>query len=265
MVVHLHIKPTEMRLTGPVLLLLLLIAPAARLSAQAYVMISGQVWNLKGEELVGAHALNISRKYGTFTDADGKFFLVLAERDSLKVSMIGYKPYYMHIPAGLTAQSYSLNITLVSDTLMLNTATIRPYPGTYREFRHEFLALRLPEEAAIKRLQLPNDPYRSKYTTPEGYLALPGPFTLLYNAFSKEAKELRKMQAINEKNELRKKLLSIISREVMQYRYGCETEDDIDELIYLCGITMAYLTSTPHYLIARRVNACGLDWEHNRK
>lgn len=265
MVVHLHIKPTEMRLTGLLLLFICLTIPFAKVSAQAYVMISGQVWNLKGEQMVGAHALNVNRKYGTFTDVEGRFFLVLAENDSLKVSMIGYKPYFMRIPSGLTAQSYSLSITLVSDTLLLNAATIRPYPRTYREFRQEFLALRLPEEAAIKRLQLPTDPFRSKYATPEGYLALPGPFTLLYNAFSKEAKELRKMQAINEKNELRKKLLSIISQEVLRYRYGCETDDDIDELIYLCGITKEYLSSTPHYLIARRVNACGLTWDKGRK
>jgi len=254
-----------MRLTGPVLLLLLLIAPAARLSAQAYVMISGQVWNLKGEELVGAHALNLSRKYGTFTDADGKFFLVLAERDSLKVSMIGYKPYYMRVPSGLTAQSYSLNITLVADTLIQNTATIRPYPATYREFRQEFLTLNLPEDAILERIQMPTEPYRSKYTTPEGYLALPGPVSLLYNAFSKEAKELRKMQAINNKNELRKKLLSIIAREVLEHRFDMKTDDDIDDFIIYCGLSKEYLASTPHYIIARRVSACGYSWKNRGK
>jgi hypothetical protein len=254
-----------MRLTGLLLLLTLLVFSASKLAAQSYVMISGTVWDIKGEELVGAHALNVSRKYGTFTDAKGKFFIVMAERDSLKVSMIGYKPFYMRIPAGLTAQSYTLNVTLLSDTLLLNEATIRPYPATYREFRQEFLALKLPEEAALERLQLPTGPIRSQYTTPEGYLALPGPFTLLYNAFSKEAKELRKMQAINEKNELRKKLLSIISREVLLYRFECETDDDIDELIFYCGITKEYLASTPHYIIARRVSACGYSWKSNFK
>jgi len=265
MVVHLHIKPPEMRLTGLLLFLTLLVYPATKLTAQAYVMISGQVWNLKGEELVGAHALNATKKYGTFTDAKGKFFLVLAEKDSLKVSMIGYKPYYMRIPTGLTAQSYSLNVTLVSDTLMLNEATIRPYPATYREFKQEFLTLNLAEEAAIKRLKLPTDPFRRKFESPDGGLLLPGPISLLYNAFSKEAKELRKMQAINEKIELRKKLLSIIAKEVLLYRYLCETDDDIDELIYFCGLTEEYLAATPHYLIARRVNACGLNWKNIRK
>ncbi len=265
MVVHLHIKQFIMRLNDFLLFLTLLVISSIEVKGQSYVMISGQVWNLKGEELVGAHALNATKKYGTFTDARGKFFLVLAVKDSLKVSMIGYKPYFMRIPSGLTAQSYSLNITLVSDTLLLNEAVVRPYPATYREFKQEFLTLNLSEEAAIKRLKLPTDPFRRKFENPEGGLLLPGPFTLLYNAFSKEAKELRKMQAINEKNELRKKLLSIISEEVLLYRYGCKSDYDIDELIFLCGITNEYLASTPHYLIARRVNACGLNWKNNGK
>jgi len=253
-----------MRLSTFFLFVITLVISVSKLSAQSYVLINGKVWDLKGESLVGAHALNTSRNYGTFTDSEGKFFLVMATQDSLKVSMIGYKPFYFKIPVGLSAQSYSLNVTLVADTMLLQTATIRPYPLTYREFRQEFLALELPEEAALKRLQLPNEPFRSKYTTPEGYLALPGPVSLLYNAFSKEAKELRKLQAIREKENLRNKLLSIIALEVLLYRYGVETTDDIDELIYMCGITKDYLNSTPHYLIARRISACGYTFKNSR-
>lgn len=251
-----------MRTRRFLLFLLLLMVPTTGLLAQAYVMINGHVWNLKGEQLVGAHAMNVTRHYGTFSDAKGSFFIVLAENDSLKVSMIGYKPYYMKIPRNLTASSYSLNVTLVADTLMLQETTIRPYPATYREFRQEFLTLKTPELAAIERLQLPTDPFRRSYQNPEGGLLLPGPFTLLYNAFSKEAKELRKMQAINDKIELRNHLLGIIAREIFVHRFGCETDDDIDELIFICGITKEYLDTTPHYLIARRVNACGLTWKH---
>lgn len=253
-----------MRLKSLLLLLLLLFITVSRLSAQAYVMISGQVWNLKGEPLVGANALNVTKSYGSFTDSKGKFNLVLAEHDSLRISMIGYKSYRMRIPSGLTAQSYSLNVTLVADTLMLNEATIRPYPATYREFRQEFLSMRAPEEVIIKRLEMPDKPFRHSYESPEGGLLLPGPFTLLYNAFSKEAKELRKVQALREKDDLRALLLGIISREVLHYRYGCDTDDDIDELIFECGITKEYLDATPHYLIARRVSACGIYWKNNR-
>jgi hypothetical protein len=254
-----------MRLTGLILFLFFLALPASKLSAQSYILINGQVWNLKGEKLVGAHALNYTKKYGTFTDAQGKFFIVLEERDSLKVSMVGYKPYYMQVPVGMSAQSYSLNVTLVADTLILEPAIIRPYPATYREFKQEFLTLRVPEEALANRLLMPTKPFRKNYESPGGGLLLPGPFTLLYNAFSKEAKELRKMQAIMENENLRNALLAIISREVLLYRYGCKTDYDIDELIFYCGITSDYLSSTPHYLIARKVNTCGTMWKNSRK
>jgi hypothetical protein len=73
------------------------------------------------------------------------------------------------------------------------------------------------------------------------------------------------MQAIMENENLRNALLAIISREVLLYRYGCKTDYDIDELIFYCGITNDYLTSTPHYLIARKVNTCGTMWKNSRK
>ncbi|HPG32772.1 MAG: carboxypeptidase-like regulatory domain-containing protein [Lentimicrobiaceae bacterium] len=254
-----------MRLLASCFLLLVLIIPFSKSEAQSYVMISGTVWNLRGEKLVGAHALNKTRQYGTFTDADAHFFLVLAANDSLKVSMVGYKPYFMQIPEGLTAQTYSLNITLLSDTLILNEAVIKPYPLTYREFRQEFITLRLPEEALQKRLMMPDMPFRRKFENPDGGLLLPGPFTMLYNAFSKEAKELKKMAEIRAKDALREQLLAIISREVISNRYNCNTDTDIDDLILQCGITKEYLTETPHYLIARRLHSCGLVWKANLK
>lgn len=254
-----------MRLLTCSVLLMFLVLPFNRLKAQSYIMISGKVWNLRGDKLIGAHALNKTRKYGTFADAEGQFFLVLAEKDSLKVSMIGYKPYYMRIPEGLASQTYSLNVTLVADTLILEEAVIRPYPATYREFRQEFLTLKLPEDAIRDRLLMSKTPFRRNYESPEGGLLLPGPFTLLYNTFSKEAKELKKMQAIREKESLRNQLLTIISREVIYNRYGCNTDEDFDDFILQCGLTKEYLSSTSHYLIARRVHACGLTWKSGRK
>jgi len=245
--------------------LLIAALPFGRLQAQSYIMISGTVWNLHGDKLVGANALNQTRNYGTFTDANGQFFLVLGENDWLKVSMVGYKPYFMQVPEGLSAQTYSLNVTLVGDTTILKETVIRPYPLTYTAFRQEFLALRLPEEKLQNRLLMPKTPFRRNYENPEGGLLLPGPFTLLYNAFSKEAKELRKMQVLRERDALRDLLLAIISREVIYNRYACSNDEDIDELILYCGLTKEYLSSASHYLIARRINVCGTSWKNRVK
>jgi hypothetical protein len=229
--------------------------------AQTYVMVQGAVFNLKGESLIGAHARNLSRGYGTFTDYSGKFTLVLAQNDSLKVSMIGYKPFYLKIPNKLNSLNYSLKVTLLADTIIISGPEIRPYPATYPEFRKAFVALRTPQEILHKKLGLPLAPFRKKYENPDGGLLLPGPVSLLYDIFSKEAKQRKKMEAIYKKNALRASFLTIITEEMLYKRYGCRDAEDIDELLVYCGIDADYLQSVPPYFIAEYLDKCGQEWK----
>ena len=233
------------------LLIILFIMSFGQVSAQSYVMIRGAVFNMKGEALSGAHTRNISRNYGTFTDADGSFTIIMASRDSLKVSMIGYKPYKMVIPANLDAQSYRLKVTLIVDTIQLKSVEIRPYPLTYSEFRKEFVEKESPEEKYFERTRIP------KITGP--YI-IGGPISFFYDRYSKEAKELKKMAAIFATITLRENFLKVISPDVLRLRYNCIEDEDIDDLIRFCGISEALLSSLPQTAIASRIDLCGRQW-----
>jgi len=226
------------------------------LSAQNYIMIKGQVWDLTGENLVGAHAYNISRHYGTFTDIDGIFFLVMVPGDSLRVSMVGYKPYKMKVPERLSAQSYKLDVTLVGDTIVLKTAEIRPYPATYAELRREFMKLKVNEEEILKRVDMTKIDYGNKYTLPQGGISLPGPFSALYNTFSKEAKELKKMNVILAADRLREDFIAVVGRKNLEKEFGITTDEQVDNLISKCGITSEYLRSTSDYEIIKYLIKC---------
>ena len=238
--------------------LLLLMVVALNSSAQQYVMIKGQVWDLSGRELVGAHAYNSTRHYGTFTNIDGIFFLVMVPGDSLQVTMVGYKPYRMKVPHRLSADAYKLDVTLIGDTIMLRTAEIKPYPATYAELKKEFIKLRVPEEKILQRIQMPDVNYRSKYANPDGTggLLLPGPFSLLYNAFSKEGKELKKMNTILTANRLREQLLNVIPRQTLEKRFGIRSDDEIDAMMKKCGITSEFLQHTPEYRVIEFIMNC---------
>lgn len=228
------------------------------LKAQHYIMIKGQVWDLYGEELVGAHAYNKTRHYGTFTDRNGIFFLVTNPGDSLQVTMVGYKPYKMRIPDRLSADTYKLDVTLIGDTLLLRTAEIKPYPATYAELKEEYIKLKVPEEKILERIQMPNEIYRSKYSNPDGTgLMIPGPFTALYMAFSREGKELKKMNSILAKDRLREQLLNIVSREILQNKFNMKTDSQIDEMIQRCGLTQEFLQRNSGYEVIRYIIRCG--------
>ncbi len=238
------------------LVFLLLLHNTGTLEAQSYILLKGSVLNVKGEALVGAHARSMQRNYGTFTDFRGAFSLVLARNDTLKVTMVGYKAFLFRIPANLSGLNYSLKITLFEDTLMIAGAEIRPYPLTYPEFRQAFIAMKTPEENAIKKLNLPAEPFRRKYENPEGGLLLPGPFSLLYDNFSKEAKQRRKMAEILKRDALRSDFLNIISSSVLSHRFGISTDAEIDELIRNCGISRELLDNIPHYTLILMVENC---------
>lgn len=258
-------KKDSMAFRRLILIFFALVWLYAPLRAQTYVMIQGSVYDLTGESMVGAHARNQSKGYGTFTDYNGKFSLVLAKNDTLKVSMIGYKSFILKIPDKLDALNYSLKITLLMDTVHISGPVIRAYPATYPEFRKEFVELRTPEELMHKKLDLPTTPFRRRYENPGGGLLLPGPAGLLYNKYSKEAKEKKKMAAIFAQNKLRADFLNIFSRELLDKRYGCSSEDEIDSLLEFCGIDGEYLKRVPHYLIADRLNRCGKEWKKRWK
>jgi hypothetical protein len=238
------------------LILFFVLLSGVTTSAQQYVMIKGQVWDLTGDELVGAHAYNNTRHYGTFTNIDGIFFLVMVPGDTLTVSMIGYKNYTMRVPTRLSASNYKLDVTLLADTILLREAVIKPYPATYAEFKKEFLALEVPEELIIDRIIMPTEGYGSKYTLPGGGISLPGPFSLLYNSFSKEAKELKKMNKILARDHTRELLISKISRDMLMKQFGLKSDDDIDEMIINCGLTTEILEETSDYNIIRFVMEC---------
>lgn len=238
------------------LISLQLLFGAGVLEAQEYIMLKGSVRNLQGEALTGAHVRNTTRFYGTFTDYQGDFSLVLAKNDSLRVTVIGYKPYNFRIPANLTSLNYSIKITLFEDTLSISGPVIRAYPATYAEFRREFIELKTPEEELAKKLNLPSEPFRRRYENPEGGILLPGPFSLLYDNFSKEARQLKKMAAINERNKLRNEFLKILSPEVLSHRYGLKGDEEIDALLRRCNITLQMIEQLPGYRIVELVRQC---------
>lgn len=233
------------------LFILLFIMSFGQVTAQSYVMIIGTVFNMKGEALSGAHTRSISRNYGNYSDAEGNFTLIIASRDSLMVSMIGYKPFKMVIPANLNAQSYRLKVTLITDTILLKSVEIRPYPLTYTEFRKEFVEVESPEEEYFERIRIP------KIYGPH---IIKGPFSFFYDRYSKEAKEFKKIAAIFATIALRENFLKVISPDVLRLRYNCIEDEDIDDLIHFCGISESLLSSLPKTAIASRIDSCGRQW-----
>lgn len=223
--------------------------------SQHWIMVRGSVYDIKGKPLAGANVRNVKRLYGAFSDSGGEFVLILATADTLEVSMVGFKPFRKEIPRQLTALNYSLNITLLPDTILLKVAEIIPYPLTYQALRQEFIATPSVEEQYFSRLEIPPT---------VGPLIIGGPISFLYNKYSKEARELRKMEVIYANISMRNRFLRIISPETLSIRYGCYSEEDIDDLLRFCGISAHWFNSMSNMQLAERIKTCGEAWKEDQ-
>lgn len=221
-------------------------------TAQNWVMIRGGIFDIQGKALSGANIKNKNRLYGTYTDREGQYSIIMATADTLEVSMVGFKSFKKQIPRFLESTSHQLNIMLMPDTIFLKTAEITPYPLTYESLRQEFISTPSVEEKYFSRLQTP---------PVTGPLIIGGPISFLYNKYSKEARELRKMEAIYNNIAMRNRFLQVISPEVLSIRFGCYSDEEVDDLLKFCGISPHWFNSVSAMQIAERIQTCGEAWK----
>ncbi|GAB1403225.1 MAG: carboxypeptidase-like regulatory domain-containing protein [Lentimicrobiaceae bacterium] len=224
--------------------------------AQDRVLIHGGIFDINGHSLMGAHIKNLNRYYGTFTDRTGHYSIIMGIGDTLEVSMVGFKTFKKRISANTHAHSYPLNVTLIADTIFLRPTEIKPYPLTYEELKKEFISKHSEEEKYFSRIQTP---------AVKGPLIIGGPIDFLYSRFSKEARELQKLQSIYNHVAMRNRFMQIISAEVLQIRFNCYTHEDIDDLLNYCGISIKWFNEASAIQVVQRIKTCGYAWKKQQE
>ncbi len=85
---------------------------------------------------------NTSR--GTISDYFGFFSFVAKPNDTLEFTAIGYRSSNFVVPDTLTSNTYSLIQVLTSDTILLQTVAIHPWPSK-ENFKQAFLNLEMAD------------------------------------------------------------------------------------------------------------------------
>lgn len=87
----------------------------------------------------------MQRKTGTTADANGIFSFAAQTGDSIKFSSVGFKDAYFVIPDTLQTKKYSLIQLMSTDTMLLRTHMVYPWPSK-EQFKEEFLNTRIPTD-----------------------------------------------------------------------------------------------------------------------
>ena len=111
-------------------------------------------------------------KRGTTSDYYGYFSFVAQKGDSIVFSSIGYKKNNFTIPDTLTSNKYSLIQVMYSDTIMLKTAVIYPWPSK-EQFAKAFVEADIPNDdyqRAMSNLSRSQLNERMEFTPMDGAL-----------------------------------------------------------------------------------------------
>lgn len=181
---------------------LLIIIPEKDVFGQSAVNVTGTVVNGQtGQPLPFVHIYTRSYKRGTISDDQGKFALTIDRADTLTFSSVGYDNEHFHPDPGSEAITQDVRIELTPRIYELEPVNVTAYPSI-EQFKQDVLALEPAKDEKFE-LRIP----KGYVLPPEGpgdvnlnpSIGIRGPATALYDAFSREAKERKKLEQFHQR------------------------------------------------------------------
>jgi hypothetical protein len=235
------------RFTFFLFLLLPFAAPAQ------FVQVSGFVYEKGSEEpVIFANIINLRNRTGVVSNATGFYTILLSAKDTVEVSAIGYKRRKYGLPDNVQPGSYSVNIYLEKDAILVDTVNVRPYDMD--RLREEFTNMPLVEE---KKMVVGDPSVYSKYTPyRENFgVRLNGPLSWLYNKMSRKSKELDKLRDLQSGYNTELGGSMRLSRDLIKDVTKLQDEE-IDAFVQYCRFLNEDLAHTNTYDLRIMIKEC---------
>ncbi|MCD8415497.1 carboxypeptidase-like regulatory domain-containing protein [Tenacibaculum dicentrarchi] len=226
--------------------------------------LKGQVIDAKTKKpLSTAHILNLNSVVGTITNEKGLFEVTSKANDTVLVSFIGFS---------------SIKLKVTNDLLKGNEVVIslQEKPEEIKEVVIKSTALIGVLEIDVK--QVPKDKFTrihinglpqtyeigkpQKITSPISKLL--NPVDLIYNLFGRKPKQLKKLQKLKKKDDLRKMLAGKFDREVMM-EYLEMDKQELNKLLTDCDYSAYFIKKASDLQIIEAVLNCYENYKVRKK
>ncbi len=127
--------------------LLISFSAFAQKAERPLVQFSGIILNADSNTVVPySNLTNISYKnWVVSSNYNGYFSFVAHEKDSIRISSVGYLTQTIVIPENITSKSYVLKIKLRAEAINLPQVRVFPWAST-EEFKRDFLAVKFADD-----------------------------------------------------------------------------------------------------------------------
>lgn len=227
-----------------ILLLLFIIASFTSFSQEnkKTTKLKGQIVHaLTKKALSAAHVLNLNSVTGTITNSSGFFEIITTANDTILISYLGFQSIKLKVTNDLL-KGNELLISLhekaneIKEVVITSTKLIGVLEIDVKQVpKNRFTRIHingLPQTYEVGK------PVSQNLTSP--IAALFKPIDFLYNHFGNKPKQLRKLQKLKKKDNLRKMLAGKFDREVMM-EYLQMDKEELSKLLIDCNYSEYFI------------------------
>ncbi|MGB0429498.1 MAG: hypothetical protein ACPGLV_03425 [Bacteroidia bacterium] len=195
------------------------------------------------------NVINIRDFSGTVTNKTGYFKINIKRGDTLIFSSISHEADTFICRKTDERNKYFISVVLRPEYYELNP--IEVYGKDFEGFKHDFVHLEVKDTVFIRLApQWQFEPMK------EGFgITINGPLTALYNAFSKQGRELKKLELLLAADREQAYLDSVYKRPVVLHFLEL-SESQIDELVSFCNFSKHYVNRSTDYELLISLESC---------
>lgn len=202
--------------------------------------------------LADVHLYNRNNHQITITDSSGFFSMYVSKIHVVQFTSIGYEPYYFSIPGGYQGEVYYYKIILQRSTTPLKNVII--------------FSKKEVTESMLRRENPPNPLKNISYGTLQGdpVPVEPGimnPASLLWDWFSREGKEKRKLKAILKMDEVRTRVEIRFESDLIWELTGLYGEE-LDRFKVFCNLPQSFVLSANEYDFLLAIKSCYFNYKN---
>ena len=187
---------------------------------------------------------NTTARSITSTNQEGAFKIPAIVGDSLAISFIGFRTIRVEVDEGWMEEETRV-FQLTAMTTFLDEVTVTKFPE-YSQFKDQILST-TPNDTSFQVFGI-SKVVITKEDRLNASLKSRGPISLMHNAFSKRAKEQKKMRKLIQTQQVSDNARSNFSRDWVAELTQL-TGDKLTSFIAFCNFTETYLATTPSYII----------------
>lgn len=236
---------------------ILILTAAGQTDQPVRIRLKGEIRDSLQNPVSYAHIFSKSGNEGWISDYYGKYRIDAVAGDTLIVTAISYHRRLIPVPKESTAP-VPMDIILTNDTVNLKELTVRPWPATYEDLKRAFMKVEIDDPVANLDLHLPSpeELKMASYSLEGGFGVRLSLISMLYNKYSKEARNDEAYAMLMKKDKAAKRY----NKAVVSRVTGLKADDELDRFMAFCALQVDFVLQSTDYELYAAILNCYHDY-----